>query len=45
MLLQVVASPIIVILMTLELSFMLLANIYSLVVTHHDHHMMIVIYL
>ena len=43
--LQVVASPMIVILMTLEVSFMLLANIYSRGVTHDDCHVMIVIYL
>ncbi len=45
MMLQVVASPTIVILTTLEVSFMLLANIYSRGVTHDDHHVMIVIYL
>ncbi len=45
MTLQVVASPMIVILMTLEVSFMLLANIYSRGVTHDDHHVTIVIYL
>jgi hypothetical protein len=38
MMLQVVASPMIIILMTLEVSFMLLANIYSTDVTHDDHH-------
>ncbi len=43
--LQVVASPTIVILTTLEVSFMLLANIYSGGVTHDDCHVMIVIYL
>jgi hypothetical protein len=43
--LQVVASPMIVILTTLEVSFMLLANIYSGGVTHDDCHVMIVIYL
>jgi hypothetical protein len=41
---QVVASPTIVILMTLEVSFMLLENIYSTGITHDDHHMTIVIY-
>jgi len=45
MTLQVVASPTIVILMTLEVSFMLLANIYSRGITHDDRHVMIVIYL
>ncbi len=43
--LQVVASPAIIILKTLEVSFMLLANIYSTGVTHNDHHVMIVVYL
>ncbi len=43
--LQVAASPTIVILMTLELSFMLLANIDSTGVTHDDCHETIVIYL
>jgi hypothetical protein len=43
--LQVLASPTIVILMTLEVSFMLLANIYSRGVTHDDHHVTIMIYL
>ncbi len=38
MTLQVVASPTIVILTTLEVSFMLLANIYSRGVTHDDCH-------
>jgi hypothetical protein len=38
-LLQVVASPTIVILTTLEVSFMLLENIYSTDVTHGDHHL------
>jgi hypothetical protein len=42
---QVVASPTIVILMTLEVSFMLLANIYSRSISHDDRHVMIVIYL
>ncbi len=39
--LEVVASPTIVILMTLEVSFMLLANIYSRGITH-DHNIFIV---
>ncbi len=37
--LQVVASPTIVILMTLEVSFMLQENIYSTGVTHDDCHL------
>jgi hypothetical protein len=45
MTLQVVASPTIIILKTLEVSFMLLAKIYSRVITHDDCHVMIVIYL
>ncbi len=45
MMLQVVASPMIAILMTLEVSSMLLANIYRRGVTHGDRHVMIVIYL
>jgi hypothetical protein len=45
MTLQVVASPMIVILPTLEVSFMLLANIYSRGVTHDIHHVAIIIYL
>ncbi len=45
MMLQVVASPMIIILMTLEVSLMLLANIISRGVTHDDCHVMIVIYL
>ncbi len=45
MALQVVASHIIIILMTLEVSFMLLANIYSRGVTHDNRHVTIVIYL
>jgi hypothetical protein len=45
MMLQVVASPMIVILTALEVSFMLLANIYSRGVTHDDCHVMIIIYL
>ena len=43
--LQVVASPTIVILKTLEVSFMLLENIYSTGTTHDDRHMTNVIYL
>ncbi len=45
MTLRVVASPTIVILTTLEVSFMLLTNIYSRGVTHEDRHVTIVIYL
>jgi hypothetical protein len=45
MMLQVVASQTIIILITLEVSFMLLANIYSKGVTHDDCHVTIVIYL
>jgi hypothetical protein len=45
MMLQVVASPTIVILMTLEVLFMLLVKIYNGGVTHNDHHVTIVIYL
>ncbi len=45
MTLKVVASPTIIILTALEVSFMLLANIYSRGVTHDDRHLMIVIYL
>jgi hypothetical protein len=45
MTLQFVASHTIVILMTLEVSFMLLANIYSGGIIHDDCHVMIVIYL
>jgi hypothetical protein len=45
MTLQVVASPMIVILTTLEMSFMLLANIYSRGITHDDAHVTIGIYL
>jgi hypothetical protein len=45
MMLYVAASPTIVILMTLEVSFMLLANIYSTGVTHDDHHVTVIIYL
>jgi hypothetical protein len=43
MMLQVVASDMIVILKTLEVSFMLLANIYSRGITHDDRHVTIVI--
>jgi hypothetical protein len=43
MMLQVVVSPMIVILTTLEVLFMLLANIYSRGVTHDDHHVTIII--
>jgi hypothetical protein len=43
--LQVIVSPMIIILMTLEVSFMLLANIYSRGVTHDNRHVTIVIYL
>ncbi len=42
---KVVASPMIVILTTLEESFMLLENIYSIGITYDDHHTMSVIYL
>ncbi len=45
MMLQVVASHTIVILITLEVSFMLLANIYSSGITHDDRHVMIIKYL
>ncbi len=45
MALQVVASPMIIILMTLDMSFMLPANIYSRGITHDNHHVTIVIYL
>jgi hypothetical protein len=45
MMLQVVASPTIVILITLEVSFMLLANIYSRGITHDDRQVTIIIYL
>ncbi len=37
--LQVVASPMILITMTLEVSFMLLENIYSTGITHDDRHL------
>ncbi len=43
--LQVVASPTIVILITLEVLFMVLANIYSRGVTHYNCHVTIAIYL
>ncbi len=43
--LQVVASPMIVILTTLKVSFTLLANIYSRGVTYDDRHVTIIIYL
>ncbi len=39
--LQVVASPRIVILTTLEVSVMLLENIYDTGITHDDHHIFI----
>jgi hypothetical protein len=39
--LQVVVSPTIVILMTLQVSFMLLANVYSRGVTHDNHHVIV----
>ncbi len=45
MTLQVVASPTIIILTTLEASFMPLANIYSKGVIHDNRHVTIVIYL
>jgi hypothetical protein len=45
MMLQVVASPMIVILMTLEVSFMLLVNIYNRGITHDDCHVTVIIYL
>ncbi len=45
MTLQVVASDMIVILTNLEVSFMLLANIYSTGVTHDDRHVTSIIYL
>ncbi len=45
MTLQAVTSPTIVILMTLEVTFMLLENIYSAGITHDDNHMTIVTYL
>ncbi len=45
MTLQVVASPTIIILTTLEVSVMLLANIYSRGINHEDRHVKITIYL
>jgi hypothetical protein len=42
---QAVVSPMIVIVMTLEVSFMLPPNIYSTGIIHDDHHVTIVIYL
>jgi hypothetical protein len=45
MMLQVVASPTSINLMTLEVSFTLLENIYGIGITDGGHHMMIVIYL
>ncbi len=45
MMLQAVASPTTIILTTLEVSFMLLANIYRKGITHDDRHVMIVLYL
>ncbi len=41
MTLQVVASPMIVILTTLEVSFTLLENIYSTAITHDDRNIFI----
>ncbi len=43
--LQAVASPTIAVLMTLGVSFMLLANTYSTGVTHEDRHVTVVKYL
>ncbi len=43
MTLQIVASPIIIILMTLEVTFMILENIY--IFTNNDNHVTIVTYL
>jgi len=40
--LQVVASPMIAILTTPEVSFTLLENIYSMVISLYDHHIIIV---
>jgi hypothetical protein len=40
--LQVVASPMIAILTTPEVSFTLLENIYSMVISLYDHHIFIV---
>ncbi len=45
MMLKIVASPTIIILMTLEVSFLLIERIYSTGVTHDDRHMLIIIYL
>ncbi len=45
MMLHIVASPMIVILTPLEVSFMLLANIYIRGITRDDRHVTIVIYL
>ncbi len=45
MMLQVVASPMVIILTDIEVSFTLLENIYSKGVTRDDRHMIIVIYL
>ena len=42
---SIVATPTIVILMTLEVSFLLLENFYSTGITHDDHHITIVNYL
>ncbi len=42
--LHILVSPMIVILTTLEVSFMLLANIYGIGITHDDLHVMIIIY-
>jgi hypothetical protein len=43
--LQYVTSTTIIILTTLEVSFMLLDNVYSTGITHDDRHMTIVIYI
>jgi hypothetical protein len=45
MMLQVVAPPTIVILTALEVSIMLLNNIYSIDITHDNRHMVSIIYL
>jgi hypothetical protein len=42
MMLQVVASPTIIILTTLEVSFMLLSNIYSRGITHDNRNIFLV---
>jgi hypothetical protein len=42
MMLQVVASPMTLILTTLEVSFMLPENIYGTGITHDDRHMTVV---